>query len=115
MCCGSLSGEEKRNPNSEFPSWMKQPGKPDVKLGERGFGTLNRTDPVFLGLQKTRLLDPLLHFPGTNDQPGDYRNSGCTACHVVYANDNSPEHSGVILAVTAFGIYRDGRSHHPEE
>jgi hypothetical protein len=65
-----------------------------VKLGERGFGTLLRTDPVFLGLQKTRLFDPLLSFPGTNDQPGDYRNSGCTACHVVYANDNSAEHSG---------------------
>jgi len=38
-----------------------------------------RTDPVFLGLQKTRLLDPLLSFPGTNDQPGDYRASGCSA------------------------------------
>jgi hypothetical protein len=31
---------------------------------------------------------------GTNDNPGDYRNSGCTACHVVYANDRSPVHSG---------------------
>ena len=29
-------------------------------------------------------------FLGTNDQPGDYRSSGCTACHVVYANDRSP-------------------------
>ncbi len=28
--------------------------------------------------------------PGTNDQPGDYRASGCTACHVVYANDRRP-------------------------
>jgi len=34
---------------------------------------LLRTDPTFLGLQKTRLLDPLLSFPGTNEQPGDYR------------------------------------------
>ena len=68
-------------------------GKPDDKLGNRGFGTQLRTDPVFLGLQKTRLLDPLLSFPGTNDQPGDYRASGCTACHVVYANDRSPAHS----------------------
>ena len=32
--------------------------------------------------------------PGTNDHPGDYRASGCTACHVVYANDRSPVHSG---------------------
>ena len=49
-----------------------------------------RTDPVFLGLQKTRLLDPIMSLPGTNDHPGDYRGSGCTACHVVYANDNAP-------------------------
>ena len=68
-------------------------GKPDDKLGNRGFGTQLRTDPVFLGLQKTRLLDPLLSFPGTNDQPGDYRASGCTACHVIYANDRAPAHS----------------------
>ncbi len=81
-------------PEVGIPSPDEQPGRPDVKLGDRGFGTLLRTDPVFLGLQKTRLLDPLLSFPGTNDQPGDYRNSGCTACHVVYANDNSPVHSG---------------------
>ncbi len=76
------------------PSLEEDPGKPDVKLGQRGFGTLLRTDPTVLGLQKTRLLDPLLSFPGTNDQPGDYRASGCSACHVIYANDRSPEHSG---------------------
>ena len=75
------------------PKEDEDPGRPDVKLSERGFGTELRTDPVFLGLQKTRLLDPILSFPGTNDQPGDYRGSGCTACHVVYANDRSPEHS----------------------
>ena len=86
-----------RKPEIGIPSLDEQPGKPDVKLGERGFGTLLRTDPVFLGLQKTRLFDPLLSFPGTNDQPGDYRNSGCTACHVVYGNDNSPAHSGPSL------------------
>ncbi len=68
-------------------------GQPDDKLGDRGFGTELRTDPVFLGLQKTRLLDPLLYLPGTNDQPGDYRASGCSGCHVVYANDRSPVHS----------------------
>jgi hypothetical protein len=68
-------------------------GKPDDKLSNRGFGTELRTDPVFLGLQKTRLLDPLLSLPGTNDQPGDFRASGCTACHVVYANDRSTAHS----------------------
>ena len=33
-------------------------------------------------------------FLGTNDNPGDYRTSGCGACHVVYANDRDPRHSG---------------------
>ena len=64
------------------------------RLSERGLGTLNRTDPVFLGLQKTRLHDPLLGFLGSNNHPGDYRCSGCSACHVVYANDRSPTNSG---------------------
>jgi|CZKS01.1.fsa_nt_gi hypothetical protein len=81
------------NPNPE-----EDPGRPDVKLSDRGFGTELRTDPVFLGLQKTRLLDPLLSLPGTNDHPGDYRQSGCTACHVIYANDRSPIHSGPYAA-----------------
>lgn len=76
------------------PIKEEEAGKPDVKLSNRSFGTLLRTDPVFLGLQKTRLLDPLLYLPGTNDQPGDYRGSGCSACHVIYANDRSPVHSG---------------------
>jgi len=75
------------------PLRVEEPGRPDTRLSDRGFGTQLRTDPVFLGLQKTRLLDPLLSFPGTNDQPGDYRGSGCTGCHVVYANDRSPVHS----------------------
>src|SRR5713101_2125302 len=69
------------------PTREEDPGKPDDKLSDRGFGTGLRTDPVFLGLQKTRLLDPVLSLPGTNDHPGDYRGSGCTACHVIYAND----------------------------
>src|SRR5882724_11370740 len=76
-------------PTSEEP-----PGKPLRRLSERGLGTLNRTDPVFLGLQKTRLHDPLLGFFGSNDHPGDYRSSGCSACHVVYGNDRSPTNSG---------------------
>jgi hypothetical protein len=75
------------------PTKAEEPGRPDIKLSDRGFGTLLRTDPVFLGIQKTRLFDPLLSFPGTNDQPGDYRGSGCTGCHVIYANDRSPSHS----------------------
>jgi hypothetical protein len=80
------------------PAREDEPGRPEVKLSDRGFGTQLRVDPVFLGLQKTRLLDPLLSFPGTNDQPGDYRGSGCTACHVIYANDRSPVHSAQYAA-----------------
>jgi hypothetical protein len=70
----------------------------DDRLSPRGLGTLNRTDPVFQGLQRTRLLDPNLSFLGTNDGPGDYRSSGCTACHVVYANDRDAFHSGPYAA-----------------
>src|SRR4029077_11158906 len=76
------------------PNREEDPGKPDDKLSERGFGTGLRTDPVFLGLQKTRLLDPIMSLPGTNDHSGVYRRSGCTACHVIYANDRDPSHSG---------------------
>ncbi len=76
------------------PHIESDPGKPEVKLTIRGRGTDVSTDPVFLGLQKTRLLDPTLTTFGTNDHPGDYRASGCSACHVVYANDRSPVHSG---------------------
>jgi hypothetical protein len=85
-------GEKKAelgNPNRE-----EDPGKPDAKLSDRGFGTELRTDPVFLGLQKTRLVDPVMSLPGTNDHPGDYRASGCTSCHVIYANDRDTAHSG---------------------
>ncbi len=86
---GGQKKAEIGNPTSD-----ENPGKPDDKLSDRGFGTELRTDPVFLGLQKTRLLDPILSLPGTNDHPGDYRSSGCSACHVIYANDRDPEHSG---------------------
>lgn len=63
------------------------------RLSSRGLGTEVRTDPVFLSLQKTRLLDPTLWMLGTNDHPGDFRSSGCSACHVIYANDRDPSHS----------------------
>jgi hypothetical protein len=76
------------------PDPFEEPGHPARRLSERGLGTLNRIDPVFLNLQKTRLNDPLLGFMGSNDHAGDYRSSGCAACHVVYANDRSPTNSG---------------------
>jgi hypothetical protein len=86
---GGEKKPELGNPNRE-----EDPGKPDDKLSDRGFGTELRTDPVFLGLQKTRLVDPILSLPGTNDHPGDYRGSGCTSCHVIYANDGDSSHAG---------------------
>ncbi|MGB6496170.1 MAG: hypothetical protein WBF09_04175 [Candidatus Acidiferrum sp.] len=92
---GGEKKSELGNPNRE-----EEPGKPDDKLSDRGFGTELRTDPVFLGLQKTRLVDPVMSLPGTNDHAGDYRASGCTACHVIYANDRDPAHSG---AYSGFG------------
>jgi hypothetical protein len=88
-----------------LPDKDEDPGKPDKGLSPRGFGTNNRTDPVYLGLQKTRLLDPTLNHLGTNDHPGDYRSSGCTACHVIYANDRDPSHSAYYA-----GAGNEGRS-----
>lgn len=84
-----------RRPVLGVPDPAEDPGKPDIKLSVRGLGTDLRTDPVFIGLQKTRLLDPTLTLFGTNDHPGDYRASGCSACHVVYANDRDPVHSAI--------------------
>jgi hypothetical protein len=58
-----------------------------------------------LNIHKTRLNDPFMWFMGTNDQPGDYRQSGCAGCHVVYANDREPRHS---LTYAKYG--RDGQT-----
>jgi hypothetical protein len=85
----------KRRLEVGLPDREEEGGKPDKGLSPRGLGTNNRTDPVYLGLQKTRLLDPTLNFLGTNDHPGDYRSAGCTACHVVYANDRDPAAAGL--------------------
>jgi hypothetical protein len=95
---GGKGRSEIGNPLEFLPSQAPGPavsvGKPEGKLSNRGLGTTNRTDPVLIGLQKTRLLDPTLNFLGTNDHAGDYRSSGCSACHVMYANDRSPVNSG---------------------
>ena len=87
-----------------IPDPEEEPGRPKNRFSNRGMGTLNRTDPVFIGLQKTRLMDPTLNFWGTNDQPGDYRSSGCTSCHVVYANDRSPVHSAQYASAGNRGL-----------
>ncbi len=81
-------------PETGIPEREEESGRPRTRLSTRGLGTENRTDPVYVSLLRTRLFDPTLNFLGTNDHPGDYRSSGCTACHVVYANDRSPVNSG---------------------
>lgn len=81
-------------PEIGIPEREEESGRPRARLSVRGLGTENRTDPVFVSLARTRLLDPTTNFLGTNDHAGDYRSSGCTSCHVVYANDRSPVHSG---------------------
>lgn len=94
-----------RNINSIFPEIglpnalgqlqrLEEPGRPDIRQSNRGNGTGVRVSIPVLNIHKTRLNDPLTWFMGTNDQPGDYRNSGCASCHVVYANDRDPRHSG---------------------
>jgi hypothetical protein len=94
----------KRRQEVALPDKEEDPGKPDKGLSARGLGTANRTDPVYLGLQKTRLLDPTLNFLGTNDHAGDYRSSGCTACHVIYANDRDPRHSAFYSTAGNLGM-----------
>ena len=81
-------------PDIGNPLPNEEAGKPDIRLSTRGRGTGLRISPGILNLHKTRLNDPHLSFLGTNDHPGDYRSSGCSACHVVYANDREPLHSG---------------------
>jgi hypothetical protein len=83
-------------PKSELgnPNREDIPGQPDVFVSNRGYGTQASVDPVLLGAQKVRLNDPVLSFLGTNDSPGDYRQSGCASCHVVYANDRDPFNAG---------------------
>ena len=72
---------------------LDEPGRPDIKQSNRGPGTGSRIAVPVINITKTRLNDPHLWFLGTNEQPGDYRSSGCTACHTVYANDRDPKHS----------------------
>ncbi len=76
------------------PNLGDDSGKPDIRLSNRGPGTGLRVSIPVLNLHKTRLNDPHLSYMGTNDHPGDYRSSGCTGCHVIYANDRDPVRSG---------------------
>ena len=105
-----------RNVNSQFPEIglpniggniqrLEEPGRPDLKQSNRGMGTGLRVAIPVLNIHKTRLNDPFTWMMGTNDQPGDYRHSGCASCHVVYANDREPRHN---LIYAKYG--RDGQT-----
>ncbi len=94
-----------RNINTTFPETglpnslgliqrLEEPGRPDIRQSNRGAGTGSRVAIPVLNIHKTRLNDPHLWFLGTNDNPGDFRSSGCSGCHVPYANDRDPRHSG---------------------
>ena len=105
----------RRRLETGLPDRDEDPGKPDKGLSARGLGTAQRTDPVYLGLQKTRLLDPTLNFLGTNDHPGDYRSSGCTACHVIYANDRDPKHSAFYSSAGNGGVSQSADTSIPKD
>jgi len=83
---------------------IEEPGRPDFRQSNRGPGTGARIAIPVLNLTKTRLNDPHLWFLGTNDQPGDYRQSGCASCHVIYANDVDPKHSSIYAAFGHDGL-----------
>ncbi|MEM9301682.1 MAG: hypothetical protein AAGE01_06205 [Pseudomonadota bacterium] len=85
------------NPIGQVPGGiqkLEEPGRPDFRQSNRGPATGNRVAIPVLNIHKTRLNDPFMWFMGTNDNPGDFRHSGCASCHVVYANDRDPRHSG---------------------
>ncbi|GJL91849.1 hypothetical protein [Hyphococcus sp.] len=84
---------------------LEEPGRPDIRQSNRGPGTGLRVAIPVLNIHKTRLNDPFTWFLGTNDNPGDYRSSGCASCHVVYANDREPRHA---LTYAKYG--RDGET-----
>lgn len=84
---------------------LEEPGRPDIKQSNRGPGTGLRTAIPVLNIHKTRLNDPFMWFMGTNDQPGDYRSSGCAGCHVIYANNREKYAS---LTYAKYG--RDGQT-----
>src|SRR5258706_132011 len=82
---------------------LDEPGPTDTRASNRGPCTRSRIAVPIINLTQTRLNDPHLWFLGTSDQPGDYRSSGCSACHVVYANDRDPKHSGPYARFGAEG------------
>lgn len=82
---------------------LEEPGRPDIRQSNRGPGTGARISVPVLNMHKTRLNDPQAWFLGTNDNPGDFRTSGCGSCHIVYANDRDPKHASVYAKYGHWG------------
>ncbi|MBV8777494.1 MAG: hypothetical protein JO258_09890, partial [Alphaproteobacteria bacterium] len=109
------------NPNSTGElQKLDEDGRPDLRQSNRGPGTGLRVSIPILNITKSRLNDPDMWFVGTNDNPGDYRNSGCAGCHVIYANDRNPQEGGPYGKYgnrgTGFGLdptIRKGEIGHP--
>ena len=109
------------NPNSTGElQKLDEPGRPDIRQSNRGLATGLRVSIPILNITKTRLNDPTMWFLGTNDNPGDYRNSGCAGCHVVYANNRDIEAGGTYAAAGNRGTsasldptIRKGETGHP--
>src|SRR5579884_623925 len=109
------------NPNSTGDEQqLDEPGRPDLRQSNRGPATGLRVSIPILNITKTRLNDPTTWFLGTNDNPGDYRNSGCASCHVIYGNDRDIQESGPYAAFGNRGTsastdptIRKGESGHP--
>ncbi len=68
----------------------------NVGASERASGTEFKISGVYLTLLKTRLNDPGLWLLGPNDVGGDFRQSGCAACHVPYANDREEANAAYL-------------------
>jgi len=83
---------------------LEEPGRPDIRQSFRGPGTALRVSIPVLNIHKTRLNDPFIWMLGTNDNPGDFRSSGCSSCHVVYANDRDPRHSAIYAKFGNMGM-----------
>ncbi|MBS0486522.1 MAG: cytochrome c3 family protein, partial [Proteobacteria bacterium] len=86
---------------------LEEPGRPDLKQSNRGPATGSRVAIPVLNIVKTRLNDPFIWMLGTNDNPGDYRSSGCSACHVVYANDRDTFHSAIYAKYGNTGLSQE--------
>ena len=93
----------------------RRPGKPDdqaerARLRHRAAHRSRLPRPA----EDAPARSAVMSLPGTNDQPGDYRASGCTACHVVYANDRDRRALRHLRAVRPLRPQRHRRSHHSQ-